>query len=173
MIGSRKNLAPFTNNRKGVCHGREVTEKDRVTVQAKYGSRRGKHERHGAHRPRCISLDHLSAPGSGNRAFRRIRRERHVDRDSPRAHRLLSYCLILCAAREDLPGSGFCELRLFCGEGMARREGAEKERPHFRSPYIEARHRLVRPSFLLGLLGGHGGHDGHHDRLHLQSVYRP
>ena len=59
------------------------------------------------------------------------------------------------------PEAGFASCAYFAEKAWLDAKGAEKERSQVGGPYIEARHRLVRPSLLLGLFGGHGGHDGH------------
>ncbi len=43
----------------------------------------------------------------------------------------------------------------------------DQAHPQVARPCIQACHRLVGPSLLLGLFGGHGRHDGDFDRLHL------
>ncbi|MGD0657223.1 MAG: hypothetical protein ABSD38_04085 [Syntrophorhabdales bacterium] len=156
---SHEQHGSFHEQPKGVCHGKAGV------VQAKLGLV-------GA----SMNAMALIAPG----AFLWITYQLQAAATAPSGASVASdmwlgivLALIVCFLRKDLSGGGLCQLRLFRGEGMARRHGAEKERPEVGCPHIEARHGLVGPSLLLGLFGRHGCHDGHDDRLHLQPVHRP
>ena len=71
------------------------------------------------------------------------------------------------------PEAGFASCAYFAEKAWLDAKGQKRSGPSVGCPHIQARHRLVRPSVLLGLFRRHGGHDGHDDRLYLQPVYGP